>query len=131
MSDNGAITARSRLTEECLDAIVARKGPAAPAWVNRTHRELIRRFPGAYVFRLDEDLDDLVEWMELEGIRPERDALLPRLTFDMDRDGPRLKPDGGWCSFTWKDQRYQAFGVYISGAGYSTWVACPDQPAAE
>jgi hypothetical protein len=120
-----------RLAEECLDGLIDRRGPAAPAWVNRTHRALIRLCPGAYVFRLDEDLDDMVRWMEAAGVKPEGDALLPCLTFDLDRDGALFTPDGGWCAFRWNDREYQAVGVHIPGSGYSTWVACADRPAAE
>jgi ATPase family protein associated with various cellular activities (AAA) len=122
------------VNDTCLDALVGRDGPAAPAWFTRVHRTLMQLCPDEYVFRLGQDLEDLVEWMNDTGVEREEDCVLPEIDFDEDRDAPRLTPDGGWIAFWWEGRRYRSFSVRAPGQRYDetyTWIACPDREAAD
>src|SRR5262245_23172999 len=100
-----------QISDGWLDALMDRQAPDASAWFTRVHRELARSRPGEAVFRLGEDLDDLVDWMEAEGIIPEEGSLLSEIRFDTDWNAARLTPEGGWCVFRWRDLRFRVISV--------------------
>lgn len=115
--------------EEYLDQLVSRQGPADTALFTRMQSELRKVWPNQYVFRFGEDLDNLIEWLDSEGIERSEERFMPVINFDSDLEGSRVGWDGGFTHFTWKDREYRVVSVFHQVA--YAWVGCPDRQAAE
>ncbi|HEU4753694.1 MAG TPA: hypothetical protein VFU47_11350, partial [Armatimonadota bacterium] len=70
---------------EMLERLAARNGPAERAWITRVHLELERLCPNEFVIQSQEDLDDVIEWMDATGVPRQEEALHFHAHFDSDR----------------------------------------------
>ncbi|HTE19767.1 MAG TPA: ATP-binding protein [Armatimonadota bacterium] len=124
---------KNEISGKALDALLAEHGPGSPAWFTRAHQALAEACPGEFVFRLDDRLEHLVEWLKETGVELAEETLLSRLGFDDDRDAPRLWPEGGSTCFHWQGRRYRTVSVRVPSRYYGhvyTWGVCPDETAA-
>lgn len=123
-----------QVMEECLDALSARKGPAGIAWQTRVHRELQRRFPGAFVFRYHDALLELQEWLKAEKLLSDPSGLHQGMWFRPEKARPKVRPEGGWLVFRWGEDEYRVLAVCIHAGRWDytySWVLAPDREAAE
>ena len=109
-------------------------GSGSSTWSTAFHDELVRQRPGAFVYRMHDNLDDLTEWLESDGVVSDRDGLFYCGGYDDDRDGPRFEPDGGHVRFRWEGREYEVLAVRAYERWkirVTSWLVAPDRAAAE
>src|SRR5438477_1504667 len=94
-----------------FDALLAADAAGDAAWLTRVHRQLQQRWPDDCVVRYDDPLDDLLDWLDAEGVEAcGRDAFF-RIDYDDDWGAARPAAEGGRIAFRWRGWQFRIFSV--------------------